>query len=247
MEERQDRHLADLLDEIDQKRKQKSTEKTRSTGNAPISTTNTDGLSTKLLADLAYHGIHLRYSRTTYEGIKLRGLPDNESIRQNFDYVGKYIGHIDSHLQRGEGLILAGPVGTLKTQMATSVLRFQIDRGKGGYMIAMASLIDRLYSMREQNREEASRYEQRLRTTPLLVIDDLGAENNQQAWIKSKIDSIISERYDKMLATIITTNYSKQTLNDTYGGRILDRVRSNAYYLEFTGGSERTNLDISTI
>lgn len=247
MEERQDRHLADLLAEIDQKRRAKSTGSEPNGSTGPTSGTPEDGQSTRQLADLAYHSIYKRYSRTSFMGIKLRGLPDNANIRENFERVQTYADHLDAHMKLGEGLILSGPCGTLKTQMATAVLRYQLDKGGGGYMVPMATLIDNLYTMREQNREEAARYEKRLRTTPLLVIDDLGAENNRQDWIRSKIDSIISERYDKMLSTVITTNYTAQELGDTYGGRILDRVRSNAFYLEFKGDSERQSLDLDKL
>jgi DNA replication protein DnaC len=114
-------------------------------------------------------------------------------------------------------------------------------------MIPMCSLIDNLYTLRNQNAAEAADFEERIRKAKLLVIDDLGTENNQQGWIMSKVDSIISQRYDNKLATIITTNYGAAGLNETYGGRILDRMKGCCFYLPFLGQSERKPLDIKDI
>ncbi len=199
------------------------------------------------MQELEKHGIAIRYSRTTLEGIERRGLPDNPSIQTRFKDVCNYVSHMQSHLRRGEGIIMIGPVGTMKTQLAVSILRKHLDAGGSGMMVAMATLLDNLYTMTAMNREECVRYERRLYNTQLLLIDDLGAENNNPAWIKAKIDSIISYRYDHMKPTIITTNCSQQELADTYGGRIFDRVKSNAYCLVFEGPSERKPLDMGTI
>ena len=143
---------------------------------------------------------------------------------------------------------MAGGYGTMKTSMAVAVLRHQLAGGNGGgYLVPMATMIDNLFTMRSRDRDEAARYEERLRITPLLIIDDLGSENTAQDWITAKTDSIITERYNRLLPTIITTNFSAKDLSDTYGGRILDRIKSSCYYLEFHGGSERRALGIETI
>lgn len=103
----------------------------------------------------------------------------------------------------------------------------------------MAVLIDNLFTMRERNKEEWVKYEQTIRCTKLLVLDDLGAENTDQGWIRCKIDSIVTERYNKMLPTIVTTNLSAEDLLGTYSGRVYDRLRSTSDVITFTGESLR--------
>lgn len=55
----------------------------------------------------------------------------------------------------------------------------------------------------------------------------------------SKVDSIITERYNKMLPIIVTTNLSKEELAGTYSGRIMDRLRNTSQCLIFSGASQR--------
>lgn len=66
-----------------------------------------------------------------------------------------------------------------------------------------------------------------------------GGENTDQSWVLAKVDSIITERYNKMLPIIVTTNLSKEELMGTYSGRIVDRLRNTSKYLAFHGASQR--------
>ena len=127
----------------------------------------------------------------------------------------------------------------MKTTMAVAVLRAWMEMGGHGLMIPMCSLIDNLFTMQGDVRAQ---YEHRIRNVSLLVLDDLGGENTDQSWVLAKVDSIITERYNKMLATIITTNLPQSGLEDTYTGRVFDRLRSTSYYLRFAGESERSTL-----
>jgi len=108
-----------------------------------------------------------------------------------------------------------------------------------GLIVPMCSLIDNLFTLRATNREEWAKYEQRLRSTPLLVLDDLGGEETEKSWVLAKVDSIITERYNKMLSVIITTNLTQDELAGTYSGRIMDRLRNTSKYLGFDERSQR--------
>lgn len=184
-------------------------------------------------------GIHRRFQGITFDAIEARGLPDNPTIRENYAQVKDYAAHLKENIQDGIGLIFTGSYGTMKTTMAVAVLRKHIDDGGGGLMIPMCSLIDNLYSLRTLNREEEARFEERIRKTPLLVLDDLGGENTQQGWVLAKVDSIITERYNRMLPVIVTTNLTQEELGETYSGRIVDRLKSTSKLLAFSGKSER--------
>ena len=188
-----------------------------------------------------------RFQNVTLDSIREKGLPHNKSVVQNWRYICQYTDHLEKHLREGRGIILAGGYGTMKTTLAVAVLRKYIDDGGWGMMITMASLIDKIYSLRNADSAEAAAYETEIREAKLLVIDDLGAEDNHFAWVLAKVDSIISSRYDNKLATIITTNFAPDDLSQTYGGRIIDRIKSNCFYLPFVGVSERKPLDLSMI
>lgn len=187
---------------------------------------------------MEWAGIYKRYQAVTFENIEKRGIPDNANIRENYEAIKKYAADLEDNIKRGYGLILSGHYGTMKTTMAVAVLRQWIDSGHNGLIVPMCSLMDNLYTMRIMNREEFAKYDKRIRSTPLLVIDDLGGENNE-AWILSKIDSIITERYNKMLPVIITTNLTRKELEGTYSARVMDRLRNTSNYLAFNADSQR--------
>ena len=189
--------------------------------------------------ELEKAGIFRRFQGVTFDTIECRGLPQDESIRHNYGEAKEYATNLEENQKRGYGLILSGTYGTMKTTIAVAVLRAWIDGGHAGLLVPMCSLIDNLYTMRALNKEEWARYESRIRSTPLLVLDDLGGENTDQSWVLAKVDSIITERYNKCLPIIITTNLSKDELMGTYSGRIVDRLRNTSKYLAFHGASQR--------
>ena len=203
--------------------------------------TATDGTSTSP-EELEKRGILRRFQGVTFESIEARGLPKRQDIRTNFARAKEYAANIKANAKDGVGMILAGGYGTMKTTLAVAVLREWIDTGHGGILVPMVSLMDNLYTLRTLNREEMARYEERIRKTSLLVLDDLGGENTDQSWVLAKVDAIVTERYNRMLPTIVTTNLDKSELAKTYSGRIMDRLRSTSLYLSFGSGSQRETV-----
>lgn len=196
----------------------------------------------KKIGNLEYCGIYKRYQNVTFDAIERRGIKD-DSINRNYLKVKKYASELEDNIKRGYGLILAGGYGTMKTTMAVAVLRQWLDSEHYGLLVPMCSMMDNLFTMRSLNREEWAKYEARLRSTPLLVLDDLGSEGTDQSWILAKVDSIITERYNKMLPVIVTTNLSKDELQDTYSARIIDRLRNTSRYISFDAESQRRHLN----
>jgi DNA replication protein DnaC len=161
----------------------------------------------------------------------------------NARYCREYAKEVRTHIKKdGIGLILTGGYGTMKTTLAVAILQETLKQGFGGVFVPMCSLIDDLFTMRSLNREEWARYERRIRNTSLLVLDDFGSESTDQGWVLSKLDSILTERYNKMLPVIITTNYTMQDMEGTYSGRLMDRLRSTNRVIEFTGKSKRIQV-----
>lgn len=190
--------------------------------------------------ELERRGIYKRFQDVTFAGILQRGLPQEyEGI---YRQVKSYADNLPQNIEKGKGLVLKGGCGTLKTTFAAAVLRHHIDNGGSGLFVPMAALIDNLFSMRDRNKDEWIRYEMTIRGTQLLILDDLGAENTDQKWVLCKIDSIITERYNKMLPVIVTTNLSASELLGTYSGRIYDRLRSVSEIITFTGKSLRKEV-----
>lgn len=199
----------------------------------------TTGIDKKILESA---GIMERFQTVKFENV----IP-TEDIKQNADMVLNYANNIEKHIVNGEGLILSGSYGTMKTTLAICVLRKYLEQGGRGLFVPMCSMMDSLYSMKARSVEEWINYENRLRNTSLLVIDDLGSEDVSAPWVLSKVNSIITERYNRKKSIIVTTNLTKEELAKTYAGRIIDRLRSTNYYISFTGKTKRVGLKTSDL
>ncbi|MEG3070197.1 MAG: hypothetical protein RQM92_04600 [Candidatus Syntrophopropionicum ammoniitolerans] len=88
----------------------------------------------------------------------------------------------------------------MKTSLAVAVLQEQIAAGGGGYFITMSALLDNIFTLKAISPGKWAQFEQQLRETPLLVLDDLGSEHTE-GWVLTKVDAIIAERYNLCLAT----------------------------------------------
>lgn len=194
---------------------------------------NTTTVTVPAQDKLESHGIYRRFWPVTTDHIDAKGVP--ESSRIQWQHVKKYLAQIDSYVAQGTGLMLVGPVGTMKTTMAVAVLREYVDTHGAGYFIPMVSLLDNLSQSRERH---DNALETRIRKTPLLVLDDLGAEYDH-TWVQAKVDAIITERYNRLRATIVTSNLSAKDIRDRYQLRIFDRLRATNKLIAFRGTSLR--------
>ena len=178
------------------------------------------------------YGIPKRYRNVTMEYIVNRGVP--EQSKQNVADVQRYIDNLEDNLQNGNGMVMRGNVGTMKTTLAIAIMRAVVDNGRNAYFIPMANLMDRLFS---GTPDERSKLEHKLQTVSLLVIDDLGMEY-EKGWVTAKIRAIINDRYNEEKSTIITTNLEKD-IADRYVDGMLDRIASTSTFSNFDGKSLR--------
>jgi DNA replication protein DnaC len=76
------------------------------------------------------------------------------------------------------------------------------------------------------------------RGVPILVIDDLGSEENTSR-AKSRLTEIVAERYNHRRSTVLTTNADSLELEKIYGDRMADRVIGAGYTVHCGGESLR--------
>lgn len=111
------------------------------------------------------------------------------------------------------GLYIAGGYGTGKTHLAAAIVNQLLGQKTACICMTMIGLLDRIKDSYRDAREEGTEAYvlSRYKNVPLLVIDDLGSEQ-QTEWAISKIFEIINSRYEAYMPTIITTNYSAKEL-----------------------------------
>lgn len=182
-------------------------------------------------------GIERRYRDCTLDAMAERGIPNQ--VAQEFKIVKKYAANIADNVKGGFGLAMMGPVGVMKTSMAVAVLQAGLKQGISGMFVTMPSLLDTIFTLKGTNKEELALFEQRLRTVGILLLDDLCAEHTE-GWVHTKIDAIVSERYNRMKPILITSNLLPEEMRPTYNARIYDRIKSTTEVILFEGRSLRT-------
>lgn len=177
-------------------------------------------------------GIHRRFQDSSFEHIEEIGVP--ESILEQYSQIKEYAANLKENVNEGRGLLLKGSVGTMKTTLAAAVLREHITLGGSGLFITMSGLLDNIFTLKAKSMNEWAKFEQQIRETPLLVLDDLGAEYTE-GWVLTKVDAIIAERYNRCRSVIVTTNLSAEQLRGVYAERVIDRLRSTLKVINFSG------------
>ena len=181
-------------------------------------------------------GIWRRYRNCTFENLAAREIP--ESVAEGYEKAKFYADNIQSLVSQGFGMAFLGPVGLMKTSLAVAVLQAGLKAGISGMFLTMPSLLDTIFTLKETNREEWARFEERLRTVGILLLDDLGTERSE-GWVHTKIDAIVSERYNRMKPILLTSNLTGKLFAKTYSGRIFDRIRQTTEVVKFAGESLR--------
>jgi DNA replication protein DnaC len=101
-------------------------------------------------------------------------------------------------------LVLTGPYGCGKTHLAAAIANSLADRGNPPLFIMVPDLLDHLRATfnPSSNISYDRRFEE-IRTTSLLVLDDLGAQSTSP-WAQEKMHQLFNHRYNAELPTIIT-------------------------------------------
>lgn len=185
-------------------------------------------------------GIPKRFRRITWDHIRELSKGAERKRLEILKQAKEYSDNLPKYVKTGTGLLLKGTVGTGKTTVALAILRDHIERGGNGYFITAVNLMDKIFSIQDYN--ERSKFEKKLKTTAVLVLDDLGAEGAGDM-VSAKIDAIISERYNNEKLTIITTNLGNEDLKRIYDERMYDRLRETCKVLMLTGQSLRANAE----
>ncbi len=101
-------------------------------------------------------------------------------------------------------LVFAGPTGCGKTHLAAAILNDRMRKGFEVRLEFVPDLLDYLrFTFSPQSSVTYDQYFEELRTSPLLVLDDLGAHSSTP-WAEEKLYQIIVHRQETRLPTIIT-------------------------------------------
>lgn len=139
------------------------------------------------------------------------------------------------------GLMMIGPYGCGKTHLAAAILHQSAENGIPGMFVVAPDLLALIRSSYRAGDGRADAIVDAAKNTPLLVLDDLGAEKASE-WVKEQIYMLVNHRYEHMLPTVITTNNSGPELEKELGRRTLSRLAEMTVPIKISAGDYRMKL-----
>ena len=109
-------------------------------------------------------------------------------------------------------LVLSGPPGSGKTHLAACVVNRRIELREPGFFLTCSDLLDHLRSAYAPGSEVTfDQLLDKVRTAPLLVLDDLGGHNGTP-WAEERLLQVINHRYVARLPTVFTVGVPLERL-----------------------------------
>ena len=156
---------------------------------------------------------------------------------RNLKLCRRYAMKFDQMVEKDQGLIFWGSVGTGKSFAAACIANYLLERKVPVVMTSFVKLLEVFQS----GRDEETSILNRLGYAKLVIFDDLGAERGTD-YALEKVYNIVDSRYRKSLPMILTTNLTIEEMKsevDMRYRRIYDRVFETCYPMQFTGPSWR--------
>jgi len=163
--------------------------------------------------DLLHDRTFGNWSDRRGEGLKPEDLQSLERAFQSaFQFAEQAVGW----------LVFSGPYGCGKTHLAAAIGNYRAGLGYQPMFVVVPDLLDHLRATFSP--ESSVRFDRRfeaVRTTPLLILDDLGTQS-MTPWVREKLYQLFNYRYNAKLATIITTVEELSEMDPRLRSRLID-------------------------
>lgn len=151
--------------------------------------------------------------------------------------VDSFLSYPEEYEELGIGLyIWSNTRGCGKTFLASAICNTLIAEKHKRTLFASAS--DLIAYDKESNDKYSTDQIQRLCDADLLVIDDLGQQNNGNKWLEDILYRILDYRMQRKMLTIVTSNMALERL--PFDDRITDRLEKMTYKLPLPDFCVRT-------
>lgn len=190
----------------------------------------------KIESILGKSGIKKRYLSRTIDSFSVTA-----ENKRSFEVATDYIKNFREYFAQGKGLYLEGPCGTGKTHLAIAIALAIINTGVPVICKTSIDILGDIKRCYERNSEVTEEEVLKAyKTVDLLIIDDLGKEQVTE-WSVPVLYSILNERYEALLPTIITTNYNTTALAEKLSAKG-DTETATAIISRFVESSKRVTM-----
>ncbi|MFH1485125.1 MAG: ATP-binding protein [Chloroflexota bacterium] len=174
-------------------------------------------LGMKLLKSMTFESFDVRGMRATPE--------QQQNLRQALQEARAFADLPE------DWLIYLGAHGCGKTHLAAAIANHHVSAGHPAVFMVVPELLDHLrYTFSPDSKVTYDELFERVKKTPLLVLDDLGAETSTP-WAQEKLYQIINYRYNAKLPTVITTNLHIEDIETRLSSRMADAKIGNIFYI----------------
>src|SRR3954464_2678953 len=177
-----------------------------------------------------------------YSGASFDRPPVTEMPGPQVQVVKRFVRDIDANLDAGRGLWFYGSVGTGKTTLAMIVSRAALDAGRSVAIYSLPRLLAEIRATFESDSEGSYvEFLDRLAAVDLLHVDDVGAERSSE-WVLEQLYAIVNARYEDERSIVLTTNLSKEQLEEQIGRRTVSRLKEMCDPLPLYGEDARRHV-----
>jgi DNA replication protein DnaC len=173
---------------------------------------------------LGQSGIGKRFQNRRFDTFKA----DTPARKRAYQVAKDYADNFGMFAQDGIGIYIEGTNGTGKTHLAAAIAMQLMTEQKVSCICKTAG--DLLLDIKSAFDGDGTNEKQILhiyKDVSLLIVDDLGKEQCTD-WSISTLYSILNDRYEKMLPTIITTNYNSDDLTRALTPKGYDNYKAKA-------------------
>ncbi|MFC2011042.1 ATP-binding protein [Chloroflexota bacterium] len=129
-------------------------------------------------------------------------------------------------------LVLSGPSGCGKTHLAVAIANHCIENNHPVFYTTTPDLLDHLRSTFSPNSEMPyDEFFEQVRNTPLLILDDLGAQSSTP-WAKEKLDQLLIHRFNHQLPMVIVSIVPIEQLDERVRTRLIASNLHQVYNIE---------------
>ncbi len=169
----------------------------------------------KISGLIAKSGLGERFKTRTFETFK--ETPENQKA---LELCREFVKGFDNWTR---GIMLTGEVGRGKTHLAAAVANELLNRLYTVVFGNITNIISLIRSSYSRNDLQENEILDTLAAVDLLIIDDLGKENDS-SYTKSLIYQIINRRYEDNGKVVITTNLNSADLQQKFGEATVSRL-----------------------
>jgi DNA replication protein DnaC len=182
-----------------------------------------------------------------YLGKNLDTYDSEAGDSEAFNAINHWCSKATDNLTEGMGMVLYGPTGVGKTHLAQGVLVNVVgSHTRSGIFVTSDRYVDMVYDEMRNDGELPEPYSDPFlmkymrRTFDLVVLDGLGAERATTEFARNALISLVDNRYEEKLTTVVTTSLSPNELSRTYGKRVLSIFQESCYFINVEGPDYRT-------